>query len=81
MAIFLVAWRLCDFARDFFTNSQSSATAAEGTTNWASYDVSLALTPEYQPDVVALSLEISGRGIVWIKDVELLAVNEMRSEK
>ncbi len=22
MAIFLVAWRLCDFARDFFTNSQ-----------------------------------------------------------
>ena len=23
MAIFLVAWRLCDFARDFFTNSQS----------------------------------------------------------
>jgi hypothetical protein len=57
-------------------------TAAEGDTNWTTYEVTLDLKPGQRPEMIELNLQMEGRkrdepGLkaknqVWIKDIELL---------
>ena len=43
-----------------------------GTSEWASYETSIAVPNAQWPDQFKLNLVIEGKGTIWIKDIELL---------
>jgi hypothetical protein len=43
-----------------------------GTTNWAWFEIPFYLKKGQMPDLIKLNLAVQGRGVVWLKNVELL---------
>lgn len=44
----------------------------QGTTEWASYETPFYLRKGQRPDLIKLNVVTEGRGIIWIRDLELL---------
>jgi hypothetical protein len=57
---------------EFFSKSHGFGQAAQGTTDWATYETPFILQPGQSPNTVRLEVVLEGSGKVWIKDVELL---------
>lgn len=68
--VFLEMW--CSFPGrgEFF--SKGLHQAASGTADWTRYEIPFYLRKGQAPDLVKLNLSVEGRGVVWLKNIELL---------
>ena len=67
---FLEMWCRLPGRGEFFSKGLNQV--AQGTTDWASYEIPFYLKKGQRPDLIKLNLVVEGRGKVWLKDVELL---------
>ena len=67
---FLEMW--CSFPGrgEFF--SKGLHQALSGTSNWARFEIPFYLKQGQMPDLIKLNLAVEGRGVVWLKNIELL---------
>jgi hypothetical protein len=67
---FLEMW--CSFSGrgEFF--SKGLHQALSGTSNWARFEIPFYLKQGQMPDLIKLNLAVEGRGVVWLKNIELL---------
>ena len=45
---------------------------ASGTADWARYEIPFYLKRGQTPELIKLNLVVEGRGVVWLKNIELL---------
>ena len=67
---FLEMWCRLPGRGEFFSKGLNQV--AQGTTDWASYEIPFYLKKGQRPDLIKLNLVVEGRGKVWLRDVELL---------
>jgi hypothetical protein len=67
---FLEMWCRLPGRGEFFSKGLNQA--AQGTTDWAFYEIPFYLKKGDRPDLIKLNLVIEGRGKVWLSDVQLL---------
>jgi len=67
---FLEMWCRLPGRGEFF--SKGLHQLAQGTTDWASYEIPFYLKKGQRPDLIKLNLVIEGKGKVWLRDIELL---------
>jgi len=67
---YLEMWCRLPGRGEFF--SKAFHQKAQGTVDWASYEVPFYLKKGQCPDLIKLNLVFDGGGTVWIKEVELL---------
>ena len=67
---FLEMWCRLPGRGEFFSKGLNQV--AQGTTDWASYEIPFYLKKGQRPDLIKLNLVVEGRGKVWLSDVELL---------
>ena len=67
---FLELWCRLPGRGEFF--SKGLHQVAQGTTDWASYEIPFYLKKGQRPDLLKLNLVIEGKGKVWLTDIELL---------
>jgi hypothetical protein len=67
---FLEMW--CSFSGrgEFF--SKGLQQPLSGTSDWARFEIPFYLKPGQTPDLIKLNLVVEGRGVVWMKNIELL---------
>ena len=67
---FLEMW--CSFPGrgEFF--SKGLHQTASGTADWARYEIPFYLKRGQTPELIKLNLVVEGRGVVWLKNIELL---------
>jgi len=66
---FLEMWCRLPGRGEFFSKGLNQV--AQGTTDWASYEIPFYLKKGERPDLIKLNLVVEGRGKVWLSDVEL----------
>ncbi len=67
---FLEMWCRLPGRGEFFSKGLNQV--AQGTTDWASYEIPFYLKKGQRPDLIKLNLVVEGTGKVWLRDVELL---------
>ena len=67
---FLEMWCRLPGRGEFFSKGLNQV--AQGTTDWASYEIPFYLKKGQRPELIKLNLVVEGRGKVWLRDVELL---------
>ena len=67
---FLEMWCRLPGRGEFFSKGLNQV--AQGTTDWAFYEIPFYLKKGERPDLIKLNLVVEGRGKVWLSDVELL---------
>ena len=67
---FLEMWCRLPGRGEFFSKGLNQV--AQGTTDWASYEIPFYLKKGERPDLIKLNLVIEGKGTVWLRDIELL---------
>jgi len=67
---FLEMWCRLPGRGEFFSKGLNQV--AQGTTDWASYEIPFYLKKGQRPDLIKLNLVVEGRGKVWLRDVQLL---------
>lgn len=67
---YLEMW--CCFANrgEFF--SKGVQQAVSGTSDWAEYEIPFHLKKGQAPELIKLNLVVEGRGVVWLRNIELL---------
>ena len=66
---YLEMWCRLPGRGEFFSKGLNQA--AQGTTDWASYEIPFSLMKGQRPDLIKLNLVIEGKGKVWLRDVQL----------
>jgi len=67
---FLEMWCCFPGRGEFF--SKGLQQTASGTADWTRYEIPFYLKKGQVPDLIKLNLVVEGRGVVWLKNIELL---------
>jgi hypothetical protein len=67
---FLEMWCCFPGGGEFFSKGMHQAVS--GTSDWARYEIPFYLKKGQAPELIKLNLTVEGRGVVWLKNIELL---------
>ena len=67
---FLEMWCAIPGRGEFF--SKGLHQPLSGTSDWARYEIPFYLKRGQMPDLIKLNLAVEGRGVVWLRNIELL---------